>query len=121
VKVFLRTALLVATVAIAASTGGQSIAQEQDCTGQVFLYDGTGYSGQLWCFPTTTEDVGVDVTDTASSAFNETTAVVELFSEPFFAGPSICLEPGTGVDDLSSVGLDNTISSVSVGSCTVQG
>lgn len=115
----LRVALLAVTVTMLLGVSAVRGVAQADCSGQVYLYDAIGYGGERWCFPgADTPYVGNDVNDRASSVFNETTTPVELFSEPDYAGTSVCLEPGTGFDDLSIVGLDDTISSIRVGSCT---
>jgi Peptidase inhibitor family I36 len=107
--------LLTMSLLIGLSVAGTGVAQGQDCP--VSLYSGTGYSGQLWCVSSSESYVGNDVNDRVSSAFNATSRMVGLFSEPNYGGFRVCLDPGTGYEDLSVVGLDDDISSISVGSC----
>lgn len=112
-KIFTR-AVLAMTVLVAVGATGAGVAQGQPgCgPGQVCLYDGTGYSGQLWSFPPSTTYVGNDANDRASSVFNETSSAVRLFSEPNSGGSSICVNPSSGIGDLGSVGLSDAVSSI---------
>lgn len=93
--------------------GGARTAQGQEgCgSGEVCLYDYTDYSGMLGVGTTSTPYVGDAANDRASSVINATPAAVVFYSEPNFRGFSVCLDPGTGYGNLSSIGLNNNISS----------
>lgn len=91
---------------------------QQACqSGQVCLYDGAGYSGMIGFASTSTPYVGDTANDRASSVINATSGPVALHSDPNFGGFSVCLDSNTGYDNLSLVGLDDNISSLSIGNC----
>jgi hypothetical protein len=82
---------------------------------RVCLYENFGFGGQRWPFPPGTSDIGPEANNKASSVFNNTSSTVLLYSDTGFRGSVICLNPRAGIDNLALFGLNDTISSISLG------
>ncbi|MGH8910316.1 MAG: peptidase inhibitor family I36 protein [Egibacteraceae bacterium] len=131
VKKMLARTLIFMVITVGVGMAGVRGAQgQQDCVlDTVCLYEDIDFDGQLWLFDMSTPDVGDDVTDQASSVFNNTVQPVTLYREEDFGGfPPLCLNPGTGIrdlgdlsdfSDLSGQELDDDISSLelAIGFC----
>ncbi|MGH8906811.1 MAG: peptidase inhibitor family I36 protein [Egibacteraceae bacterium] len=102
-------------VVIGVTAAGAGVAQGQQGCSSVCLYDGTGYSGLLASFSSSTANVGNGVNDRASSVFNATSGSVRLFSDGNYGGASVCVNPNSGFGDLGTVGLNNAVSSLRFG------
>lgn len=105
-RMLARVVLPLMIIAMGVVRGGQAYSQPGCEPGAVCLYQDSGYSGLLALFfgDGDVSYVGDDVNDRTSSAYNNTGAAVVLFSDPNFGGSAICLNPGTGIEDLGAVG-----------------
>jgi hypothetical protein len=120
-RVFVCFLLLLMIAVVVDVVRGNEAWGQSDCEfGAVCLYEDSGFFGLVAQFLENMDVsyVGDDANDRISSVHNNTSSAVVLYDDPNYGGTEFCLDPGIAIDDLSVVGLDDSISSLAFsGSC----